>query len=252
MQQTLHRQWRLLIVTTMVTMVVTMFFACTGPQGDLGPRGASGEQGAQGERGAQGPQGEQGLTGEKGDIGAAGAVGPMGDQGPMGGIPGPVGPRGPQGDGGPTGPEGARGATGLQGNRGSPGAEGAAGSTGERGLPGDKGEKGDAGLQGPQGEPGQVHSNSVVVIPLPEKYEIEGIEDTYTFTLMDADTAEPYYDVSPGPWQIYPPHMSNPIRTRSLQCSPESWFASTRGGGRSACDAERERLSRSVVGWIEG
>ena len=78
-----------------------------------------------------------------------------------------VGPMGPQGEVGPMGPEGPQGG-------------------------------GDPGPQGPQGEPGDVHANTVVLIPLPEEYEIEGVNGTYTFTLMNANTDRPYYEVGTG------------------------------------------------------
>ena len=177
--------------------------------------------------GETGPQGIQGIQGPKGDQGQVGPQGPPGESGPMG----------------PTGPQGSEGEQGGVGPQGSQGGVGPMGPTGPRG-------EGDPGPQGPQGEPGRVHANTVVLIPLPERYEVEGEHDTYVFTLMNADTDIPHYQVEPGPWRIYPPHTSNPIRGSGAECEPESWFADT-PDGRESCGAGRHNMSNSVIYYME-
>ena len=242
-----------MLVKSVALLVLTIFLiACSGPmgpagpQGEPGPQGIQGEQGVQGERGErglQGPQGEQGIQGEKGDVGARGA-----------GDPGLKGDKGGQGEAGPPGETGPEGARGPQGETGERGPMGAVGPTGPRGDVGEKGDKGEMGEQGPQGEPGRVHSNSVVIIPLPETYELEGDKGTYTFTLEDAASDDPYYSISSSTWRLYPPHTKNPTRvSSSYQCPAESWFG-IKGTSRlspSTCGHERENVSLFIIGMIE-
>ena len=205
-----------------LTLVATLFIllvtlaACV-----EGPAGPPGPQGERGDAGEPGPMGETGPRGPAGPSGSMGPEGPQGSQGEQG----VVGPMGPKGEVGPMGPEGPQG-------------------------------EGDPGPQGPQGEPGRVHANSVVLIPLPEAFTVEGLEDTYTFTLKAADTTEPYYDTE-GLWQLYPPHMTNPIRSSFVArsqgsdgCAEEAWFATTPNGHFGACGEDRERLALNVVRWI--
>ena len=132
-----------------------------------------------------------------------------------------VGPMGRQGEVGPMGPEGPQGGA-------------------------------DPGPQGPQGEPGDVHANTVVLIPLPEEYEIEGVNGTYTFTLMNANTDRPYYEVEPGGFTMHPPHMSNPIRTGEAGWCPLTvWFAVRSDDGYKSCGYSREVMSHGVIEHIE-
>lgn len=202
-----------LFLTAVAAALLVLSLACSGPMGSEGPMGPMGPQGEKGDAGPQGPPGEEGP------MGGVGPAGPQGSQGEQGGI----GPMGPKGEVGPMGPDGPQG----------------------------KGDPGPQGPQGPQGEPGRVHANSVVVIPLPEVFTVAGREDTYTFTLENADTAEPYYAVAPGGWLLYPPHMANPVRSR-IDCAAESWFASTEVPVPTAsCGEGREDLARLIVGWIE-
>ena len=195
----------------LVALVIAVS-ACAGPIGEIGP---------QGPQGIQGPEGNQGEVGPQGPPGEGGAMGPMGPTGPQGsqGEQGGVGPMGPQGEGGPMGPTGPRG-------------------------------EGDPGPQGPQGEPGRVHANTVVLIPLPGEYEMEGVNGTYTFTLINADTDTPHYEVEPGAWRIYPPHTSNAIRGASANCEAESWMADT-PTRFSSCGSSRRQMSNSVILYME-
>ena len=208
----------------LLVAVLGIALACTGPVGPAGPTGP------------QGAMGEQGLQGEKG---TQGEVGPGGS--------GPQGEPGPQGEQGEPGPQGV-GEPGTQGEPGQPGTQGV----------------GEPGPQGPQGEPGRVHANSVVLIPLPESFEVEGDERTYAFTLEDAATAEVYYTIDHrSGWRLYPPHMNRraqldslPSETRSsigVECPSESWLAvrGIPGGSRSGCGADREEFAQTVVFWIE-
>ena len=174
-----------------------------------------------------------------------GPEGPMGSQGPQG-AQGGSGPMGQQGEVGPMGPEGPQGSQGAQGGVGPMGPKGEVGPIGPEGPQGE----GDPGPQGPQGEPGRVHANTVVLIPLPERYEVEGEQTTYVFSLMNADTATPHYEVTPGAWRIYPPHTSNAIRGALAECEPESWYADTADGSKS-CGSGRYNMSNSVILYME-
>ena len=202
----------------------------------MGEAGPPGPQGIQSEQGPQGVQGDQGPKGDKGEPGTQGIQGERG----------PTGAQGPSGETGPKGDEGPRGAgdPGPQGEVGSRGATGSSGPQGEQGLKGDTGEKGD---------PGEVHANTVVLIPLPEQYQIEGTEATYTFTLMDADTDKPYYEVRPSEYRLHPPHLNNPAKSLSTFCPDEAWLARTHepGGGSWMCGYSREWISERLIGHIE-
>ena len=139
------------------------------------------------------------------------------------GPPGPAGPKGEQGEPGP------QGETGI-GMQGSPGV------AGERGLRGERGPQGERGPAGP------VHSYAVAysegmehrpavpdfVVPLPDSFRVEGIEDTYFFEWTVPDRGDPHYSGSlPSDgqvWQLYPPHANNSSRTDGF-CDPETWVA---------------------------
>ena len=168
----------------------------------------------------------------------------MGEQGPQGET-------GPQGEVGP----GGSGPQGEQGRVGEPGPQGPQGEPGRSGPQGEQGRVGEPGPLGPPGEPGRVHANSVVLIPLPESFQIPGLERTYTFTLKDAATAEPYYEVTPrvggDTWLLYPPHAHNTIRSRSLRCAPEEWFAKTQNEHSCGSWGGREGTALQIIEWIE-
>ena len=177
-------------------------------------------------------------------LACTGPVGPAGPPGPEGAM----GEQGPQGEVGP-------GGSGPQGEQGRVGEPGPQGTQGERGRSGPQGEVGEPGPLGPPGEPGRVHANSVVLIPLPESFQIPGLERTYTFTLKDAATAEPYYEVTPrvgeDTWLLYPPHAHNAIRSGSLRCAPEEWYAKTRNEHSCGSWGGREGTALQIVEWIE-
>ena len=88
---------------------------------------------------------------------------------------------------------------------------GPTGSQGERGPRGVRREVGKKGTRD-NSEPGDVRANSVVLIPLPEQYEMKGVNATLTFTLMYAHTDRPYYEVTPSLYRMYPPPMDIPSR----------------------------------------
>ena len=90
----------------------------------------------------------------------------------------------------PQGPAGPLGPPGMQGNAGR------AGSRGEQGAPGPA-RRGERGPQGERGPVGPVHAYAIAysegmehmpavpdyVVPLPSRFRVEGIEDTYFFEL---------------------------------------------------------------------
>lgn len=240
----------MLSLIILIALFSIAIVACTG---EAGPRGVDGPQGEQGIQGDVGPQGIQGDRGPQGIQGMQGEEGPKGDRGA--GDPGPQGEKGERGGPGETGPS-APGPQGVQGEQGPQGVQGERGLQGERGPRGVKGEVGEKGDTGRQGEPGEVHANSVVLIPLPEQYELKGVEATLTFTLMNAHTDRPYYEVTPSPYKMYPPHADNPLRSinNRTQCPDETWIARTHepGGGSWICGYSRETLSYSILRRTEG
>lgn len=225
--------------------VVSLVVACTGDVGPPGSAGPQGETGSQGEQGAQGLAGDQGNVGPKGDKGDTGEQGPKGDQGNVGpqGIPGEQGPPGQQGD---------KGDQGQKGDRGPKGDKGDKGDRGDQGPIGLKGDKGDPGEQGLKGEPGQVHANSVIVIPLVERFNIVGEEREYIFTLTDANTSNPYYSINQTTWRLYPPHVTNPSKS-SGSCEAINWIGlrETSGGYYWACGRDKERAAHATIRQIE-
>ena len=249
-------QGRYPFVTHSVSSGVNDDVELIGCSGSIGEQGIQGEQGPQGEQGIQGPQGATGPQGEgvgeegpQGEQGDRGSAGPQGGRGPAG----PQGERGPQGSEGPQGVTGARGPQGETGPRGLQGEVGPQGVTGARGPQGEVGPRGLQGEVGPQGERGEAgHANSVVVIPLPERFEVRGLEGIYVFTLVDAATDEPYYEVQPSSWRLFPPHMDNPIRNLTLNCAKGSWLGMNREENHSLCGwSGREQTARDIVGTIE-
>ena len=158
--------FRLLLTAVVVPMLV-LSLACAGPVGPEGSMGPVGPQGEQGEVGPQGPPGKEG---------------PMGPTGPMG----PEGPQGSQGEQGDVGPMGRRGEVGPLGPQGP------------------QGEEGDSGPRGPQGEPGKTHANSVIVIPLPERFQVIGTQGTHAFLLNTSYGDKPYYELDDWGDSIHP------------------------------------------------
>ena len=193
--------------TTVVVAIAAGLLFLMACAGEPGATGAQGEAGAQGPEGAQGAQGETGARGPKDE-------------------------RGPQGERGPEGPEGPQGPRGL------------AGSQGAQGPAGERGPQGETGLQGPQGEPGKVHANNVIVIPLPEEFQIIGTKGTHTFTLKNAGTDTPYYETDD--WRLYPPHIINPARSGG-NCAPMEWaliYLPT--NGTYSCGTDRQQVAFGV------
>ena len=100
--------------------------------------------------------------------------------------------------------------------------------------------------------------NSIVVIPLPETFDVEG----YGFVLQDASTTEAYYEIGETPWRLYPPHMDRSTqlhtlpsitRERASECLPEEWLAirPLSNGAESGCGKDRAEFAETVVYWIE-
>ena len=143
---------------------------------------------------------------------------------------------------GPQGPAGPKGEQGEPGTQGATGMTGARGPTGVMGESGAQGTQGDRGPQGERGPAGPVHSYAVAysegmehlpavpdyVVPLPDIFRVEGIEDTYFFEWAVPDKGDPHYSGSlPSDgqlWQLYPPHANNPSRTDGF-CDAETWTA---------------------------
>ena len=149
---------------------------------------------------------------------------------------GQEGPAGIQGDPGPQGEQGIQGETGPRGERGP---QGESGEPGAQGIQGIQGEQGPQGVRGPVGEThtyavayseGMEHRPAVpdFVIPLPDKFRVEGIEDTYTFTWTEPERGDAHYAGSLPEdgqvWQLYPPHANNPSRTGGF-CEATEWAA---------------------------
>lgn len=135
------------------------------------------------------------------------------------------------------------GPQGIQGERGERGPQGIQGVQGERGIRGQSGVQGERGERGPQGERGPAglaHSYTVAysegmehmpavpdfVIPLPDKFRVEGIEDSYFFEWTVPERGDPHYSGSlPSDsqvWQLYPPNANNASRTEGF-CSTTDW-----------------------------
>ena len=217
-------------------VAILLCVACTGPVGPAGP------QGEQGDTGAQGPSGEAGTDGDQG-------------------------PPGERGETGPQGPPGEKGDTGEQGPKGVPGdlAKGEQGDTGPRGPAGSMGPKGDQGGQGPRGPRGEAvtfamayaegmaHRPSVpdFVIPLPDIFRVEGIQDTYVFTWTTPQRGDNHYagSVRGRHYQVYPPDANNPSRT-SGSCEATEWaglyYTDPKARWRIYFD-QRTRIARSIA-----
>ena len=252
---TRRRGYALLIATAMLLLAVAAF-ACTGPTGSPGEVGPAGLPGAQGEPGAQGPSGSDGTRGE---------VGPQGEQGPSG----------PSGKDGPQGPKGEPGNTGAQGPKGDPGdpgdvAKGETGEPGESGPVGPRGPQGNPGAQGPRGVRGQAFSFAIAysegmphrpavpdfVIPLPDMFRVEGIQDTFIFRWTVSLRGDSHYagSVKGSHYQIYPPHANNASRSGG-SCAATDWVAlyhTDPGEPRwRLCHEERGRITREVAQHID-
>ena len=151
-------------------------------------------------------------------------------------IEGPQGPAGPKGEKGEQGPQGLAGATGPQGPPGVAGERGAQGVVGSQGRPGERGPQGEMGVAGPVHayaiaySEGMEHRPAVpeYVVPLPDRFRVEGIEDTYLFEWATPDRGDPHYNGSlPSDgqtWQLYPPHPNNASRTEGF-CENTDWTA---------------------------
>ena len=250
-----HRTWWTLILWVAVVAIASAM-ACTEPVGPEGSMGPMGEHGPTGEQGAEGPEGRQG------EQGGTGAPGPQGLRGPAG-ADGPSGPKGEQGEPGPEGPPGEKGDTGEQGPKGVPGdlAKGEQGDTGLRGPAGPMGPKGGQGPRGPRGEAvtfaiayseGMAHRPAVpdFVIPLPDTFRVEGIQDTYVFTWTTPQRGDNHYagSVRDRHYQVYPPDVNNPSRT-SGSCEATEWAGLyyTDEGRWRICFDQRTRIARSIA-----
>ena len=246
--------WLKPVALAAVLVLILLLLACEGavgtggPQGPQGQRGEPGPVGPAGERGPEGPQGEQGIQGIHGEQGPQGERGEQGEPGPQG----EQGPQGPKGD-----------ATGVAGPQGP---------KGETGASGPRGEQGPQGIQGPAGP---VHSYAIAyaegmahrpavpdfVIPLPDKFRVEGIEDTYTFTWMVPERGDAHYSGSLPEdgqvWQLYPPHANNPSRTSGF-CDAAEWaliyIREPDGSNWRSCEdrrGARETLATRAAEWLD-
>ncbi len=246
-------------VFLMLLLVALIAMACTGP---IGPAGPPGEPGPQGERGpagkaggdgGQGPQGIPGIKGDAGDPGPEGKPGQDGEAGPMG----PRGEAGKDGDEGPMGPAGPRGA-------GDPGPKGDKGDTGPTGPPGARGPQ---GARGPEGQTmtlaiayseGMAHRPAVpdFVIPLPKKFRVEGIQNTYVFTWTTPPRGDNHYSgsIAGRHYEVYPPHANNPSRTNGY-CEATEWaslYHRDAGGPQwRVCSDKRGHIASIVAEQID-
>ena len=247
-----YRSLRLRFLLCVATTLMLAVIACAGPQG------------LQGDVGSQGPQGNQGQVGPQGPPGTDGAKGPMGPMGPPG-PQGEIGPEGQRGDTGPKGDQGPQGERGEVGPQGKTGPAGSPGEKGEEGLVGPSGPRGQRGAQGPRGPAGEAVTYSIAyaegmshrpavpdfIIPLPDRFRVEGIRDTYVFTWTVPARGDNHYAGRLGDqvWELYPPHANNPSRTEGY-CKAIEWAALYKddvAGSWRICHDNRPGIATEVV-----
>ena len=99
------------------------------------------------------------------------------------------------------------------------------------------------------------------VIPLPTRFRVEGIEDTYVFTWVTPERGDAHYEGNLPEdgqvWQLYPPHANNASRTMGF-CEATDWatlYVKEPGGSEwrscNSTDRGRESLATSVAEWLD-